>query len=302
MSGPPRAATAPDVAPGPRAPTASPRPQVALRLERDASGRTFLARKFATYPFFCAAPFHLDRSPPGMLTVFVQSCSGGLYEGDRLAWTIDVRAGAQAHVAPQGATVAHAMPHGGEARHAVRIDAAAGSLVEYLPDPLILLPSARVRSHLEVVAAPGATVIVGDAFLTHDPAGRGGPFDRFAAETLLRRPGAAPFALDRVDVTGAFVEQAWRLLVPHPCEAQGSLWVCAPGSSEALAATLHHALGQVSGLHAGASTLPDGSGAVARLLARDALSLAEGFRTAWRAVRGALVGAPPASRRQSGWL
>ena len=159
-----------------------------------------------------------------------------------------------------------------------------------------------MRCRLEVVAEPGATVIVGDAFLTHDPAGRGRPFHRLASETLLRRPGAAPFALDRFDVTGAFVEQTWQLLVPHPCEAQGTLWVCAPASAEELTATLHGALDQVPGLHAGASVLPDGSGAMARLLARDALSLANGFRAAWRAVRGALTGAPPASRRQSSWL
>jgi urease accessory protein len=302
MSDPARTATAPDVAPGAPVPAAGARPQVGLRFERDAAGRTFLARQFATYPFFCAAPFHLDRSPPGMLTAIVQSSAGGLYEGDRLAWTIDARPGAQAHVATQGATVAHAMPHGGEARHAVRIDAAAGALVEYLPDPLILLPSARVRGRVEVVAEPGATVIVGDAFLAHDPAGRGRSFDSLAGETILRRPGAPPFARDRFEVTGAFVERAWRRLVPHPCAAQGSLWVCAPGSSTALAETLQHALDRVAGLHAGASTLPDGAGAVARLLARDALSLGDGFRAAWRALRGALIGGPPPSRRRAGWL
>src|SRR5262249_17536546 len=146
--------------------------------------------------------------------------------------------------------------------------------VEYLPDPLILLPSARVRSRLEVVAEPGATVIVGDAFLAHDPGGRGRPFDRLASETALRRPDAAPFARDRFEVTGAFVEQAWRRLVAHPGAAQGSLWVCAPGSSTALAETLQRALDRVEGLHAGASTLPEDAGAVARLLARDALALA----------------------------
>ena len=61
--------------------------QVALRFERDAASRTFLARKFATYPFFLAAPFHLDRAPHGMLTAIMQSSSGGLYEGDRLVLT-----------------------------------------------------------------------------------------------------------------------------------------------------------------------------------------------------------------------
>ena len=59
-------------------------PQAALRFERDPSGRTFLARQFTTYPFFCAAPFHLDRAPRGMLTAILQSSAGGLYEGERL--------------------------------------------------------------------------------------------------------------------------------------------------------------------------------------------------------------------------
>jgi urease accessory protein len=237
-----------------------------------------------------------------MLTAILQSSSGGLYEGEQLALSIDLEAGAEAHVTTQGATVAHSMPHGGEARHEMRIRAAAGSLLEYLPDPLILLPTASVWNRIEVVAEVGSTVIVGDAFLAHDPAGRGRPFRRLAGETSLRRPGAPPFAIDRFDVTGEHVEHSWRLLVPHRCGAQGSLWVCAPGSSVELAAALSGALDQVPGLYAGASTLLGGAGVVARLLACDALALGEGFRAAWRAVRRVLTGLPPASRRQSGWL
>jgi urease accessory protein len=305
MNGP-RAMSRPGPAPAAEAPSrrssGSDGPQVALRFARDASGRTFLARKFITYPFFCAAPFHLDRVPPGMLTAILQSSSGGLYEGERLVLSIDVEEGAGAHVAPQGATVAHAMPHRGEARHEVRIRAAAGSLVEYLPDPLILLPTASVRSRVDVVAEPGSTVIVGDAFLTHDPAGHGRRFRRLAGELSFRRSGTAPFALERFDVTGDAVETAWQRLVPHPFAAQGTLWVCAAHSGAELTAMLNRALDRVPGLHAAASTLPGDAGAMARLLARDAVALAEGFRAGWRALRCALTGVAPSSRRQSGWL
>jgi urease accessory protein len=276
--------------------------QLALRFERDPASRTFLARKFATYPFFLAAPFHLDDTPHGMLTAIMQSSAGGLYEGDRLGLSFDVEAGAEAHVTTQGATVAHPMPHGGEARHEVRIRAAAGSLVEYLPDPLILLPTASVRSRVEVVAEAGSTVIVGDAFLAHDPAGQGRPFRRLAGEASFRRPGGSPFALERFDVTGEGVEASWRGLGPRRCEAQGSLWVCAPGSPDELAATLNRALEQVPGVYAGASTLSGGAGAMARLLAHDAVALGAAFRAAWRALRCLLTGLPPRSRRQSGWL
>jgi urease accessory protein len=288
------------IGPMPRA--SSVEPQVALRFELDASSRTFLARKFSTYPFFFAAPFHLDRAPHGMLTAIIQSSSGGIYEGDRLALTFDVEAGAEAHITTQGATVAHPMPHGGEARHEVRLRAAIGSLVEYLPDPLVLLPTASVRSRVEVVAEVGSTVIVGDAFLAHDPAGRDRPFCRLASETSLRRPGTTPFALERFDVTGEHVQDSWRLLGPRRFEAQGSLWVCAPGSPDELAATLSRALEPVPGVCAGASTLSGGAGAIARLLAYDAVALGDAFRAAWRALRCALTGLPPTSRRQSGWL
>ena len=277
-------------------------PQVAMRFERDPVGRTFLARQFTTYPFFCAAPFHLDRVPPGMLTTILQSSSGGLYEGERLALTVDVAAGAEAHVTTQAATVAHPMPHGGEARHEVTIHAAVGSLFEYLPDPLILMPTANVLSRIEVVAEVGSTVIVGDALLTHDPAGRGRPFRRFVNEITFRRPGAAPFAIERLDVSGDDVARAWTRLVPHRCDAQGSLWVCAPGSPVELAAALGAAIETVPGLCAGTSPLPGGEGVMARLLAVDAVALANGFRAAWRALRCALTGLPPVSRRQSGWL
>ena len=278
------------------------RPQVVLRFERDAAGRTFLGRKFATYPFFCAAPFHLDRAPCGMLTTILQSSSGGLYEGDRLALSIDVGPDAAAHVTTQSATVAHPMPHGGEARHRVWIHAAAGSLVEYLPEPLILMPSASVRTSVDVVAEAGSTVIVGDAFLAHDPAARSRSFSRLVVETTLRRPDAPPFAIERFDIAGDAVETAWRRLTPYRVGAQGSLWVSAPGSPGELAATLGAALDQVPGLHAAASTLPGDTGAVARLLAPDARVLGDGFRAAWRALRHALTGLPPARRRQSGWL
>jgi urease accessory protein len=290
------------VAVGPCLSAGTAAPQLALRFERDPSSRTFLSRKFSTYPFFLAAPFHLDRAPHGMLTAIVQSSSGGLYEGDRLILSFDAEAGAEAHVTTQGATVAHAMPHGGEAWHDVRIRAAAGSLVEYLPDPLILLPTATVRTRVEVVAEVGSTVIVGDAFLAHDPAGRGRPFRRLAGETSLRRPGATPFALERFDVTGERVADSWRLLGPGRCEAQGTLWVCAPGPPDEMAATLGRALEQVPGVHAGATTLSGGAGVMARLLAHDAVALGDGFRAAWRALRCALTGLPPTSRRQSAWL
>ena len=47
----------------------------------------------------------------------------------------------------------------------MRISADAGSFVEYLPGPLILMAGSSVRACVDVVAQPGSTVALGDAFL-----------------------------------------------------------------------------------------------------------------------------------------
>src|SRR5262249_56124248 len=101
----------------------------------------------------------------------------------------------------------------------------------------------------------------------------------------FRRPGGSAFRIERFDVSGDDVERAWSRLVPHRCGAQGSLWVCAPGSPVELATALSGALDTVPGLCAGATPLPSGDGVMARLLATDAVALANGFRLTWRALR-----------------
>src|SRR5262249_26321624 len=149
---------------------------------------TFAARRFVTYPFFLTTPFYLDSTPSGMLTTILQSVSGGIYEGERLTLTFTAEADAQAHCTTQSATVVHSMSEVGVASQTVAIYAAAGSLVEYLPDPLVLFPMASLRTSVQVVAEENATVIVADAFLSHDPTNQGRTFHILFSETLLYRP------------------------------------------------------------------------------------------------------------------
>jgi urease accessory protein UreH len=55
------------------------RPQVDLQFSCDAQGRTFVSRRYVSYPFAFTRPFHLDNEPKGMLTVVMQSTSGGVF-------------------------------------------------------------------------------------------------------------------------------------------------------------------------------------------------------------------------------
>ena len=276
-------------------------PQLALHFERDLTGRTFLARQFVTYPFFLTQPFYLDGTLAGMPSVILQSVSGGLYQDERIAVSLTAGVDTQAHCTTQGATVVHSMAEDREASHVVTLSAAADALVEYLPGPMILFPHANLRTVTRVAAAASATVVIGDAFLLHDPAAQNRGFGSLSGETSFQRPNGQLLALDRFHVTG----EERTLVSPgvlHHFQAQGTVWVLCSSSTTELLTGLRKALNEVTDLYAGASTLPNNVGVWTRFLANDAVVLSKGFHAAWSVVRRILTGKGLEERRKVGWL
>ena len=145
---------------------------------------------------------------PGLATLYVQSCSGGIYEDDRLDLTLATAQGAEAHVSTQAATVVHSMPSG-SATQRVRIQCEGGSYLEYLPDPQILFPGSRCRSEIAVRLGGDAVALVSDSFLTHDPSGRDGKFASYFSEIVVEDETGKALAIDRLKVDG----QAFRELM-----------------------------------------------------------------------------------------
>jgi len=272
-------------------------PQVALRFACAPSGETFLRRRFVTYPFFLTAPFRLDRIPSGMLTTILQSVSGGIYERERLALLLTAERNAQVHCTTQSATVVHSMPNGGEASQLVTIYAANGSFVEYLPDPLILFPDARLQTALHVVVEEGATVIMSDAFLSHDPEDKDLPFCSLLSETLVHHTDGRLLCADRFNITGEEV-----LLASSGYNAQGTVWILTSQLHEELLSALRKTLANIAGLYAGVSALPNNVGVVSRFLATDTVVLSKGLRAAWVAARYVLTEEEPQSRRKTAWV
>jgi urease accessory protein len=276
-------------------------PQLALHFACDPTRRTFLARQFVTYPFFLTQPFYLDDTLPGMPSLILQSVSGGLYQDERLAVSVTADVGAQVHCTTQSATVVHSMAEHRHASQMVTISAAAGTFVEYLPGPMILFPHANLRTTLDIVLDPSATVIVGEAFLVHDPAAQGQKFGSLISETSVRCPDGRLLCRDRVRMSGD--ERTVNAPgVLHHFQAQGTIWVLSSSSTREVLEELRTALNGVSGLYAGASTLPNQVGVWARLLASDALVLNRGLQAVWSAVRRVLTGQGVEGRRKVGWL
>jgi urease accessory protein len=271
--------------------------QASLVFARAPDGRTFIARQRVGYPFHITRPFYLDRAPAGLLTLYLQSVSGGIYQDDRLAMRLHAEADAQAQVTTQAATIVHTMPRG-EAAQSLAIRAEAGAYLEYWPDPLILFPDARLASALDVVVDERATVLLCDAFTQHDPAAAGRRFAWLKGESRISRPNGRLLALDRFAISGDRVqEQARAGQGDYPAQAT-VMAIHGAGPADALVDALRQGLGEIDGLYAGASALPAGCGAWARLLAPDGLILRAGLDAAWASLRRCITGAEPGVRRK----
>jgi urease accessory protein len=271
--------------------------QVDLTFEVDPGGRTVLRRQRAAYPFHVGRSWHVPGDPEGMLTLYVQSCSGGVFQRDALGSRLTARAGALAHITTSASTIVHTMDRG-DAVQAVEIDAEAGSLVEYLPDPLILFPGARLKNLVRVRAHPESSVMLWDAVVGHDPGGKGRCFDWLLSDLRVRDGEGRLLARDRYRLDGEVFQRS-QAGVMHGYSCQGSFLVLQRAlPQQRMAEALRAALPSHPGIYAGATRLPADCGAWVRVLARDAVGLREALKCAWYAARTTLTGQEPAQRRK----
>lgn len=103
-------------------------------------------------------PRHVEGEP---LTGVLVTTSGGLVGGDRLRVRISSREGAAGRVLAQAAEKIYRST-GADSRIQIRLQAEAGSWLEWLPQETILFDESRLRRSTEVRAAPGARLLCGE--------------------------------------------------------------------------------------------------------------------------------------------
>jgi urease accessory protein len=261
-----------------------------LQFAVDAEGRTYLARHYAAYPHHLTRTFRLDRAAPQAATVYLQSLSGGLLQGDHVVLRLSARGGAIAHVTTQAATKVHSMERG-FAKQEVNIEALDESHLEYIADPTICFPRSRLFSRTELCVTAGASAILAESYLWHNPRGGGEmAFDVLAMETAIRRPDGHLIALDRSSLTSAHgLSGNPALLGPH--RALGTLFAIGRGCGrEGALSVVRGALEDIPAVYAGVSRLPAEAGLWARVLASDGASLRAAMESAWRRCHEQMLG------------
>lgn len=280
--------------------TAPPRTEgrLALRFAADGEGRSYLSDQYASYPFHVCRAQYLDPDLPGMASLYLQSSAGGLFAGDRLALAITAEAGSKAHVTTPASTIVHRMPEGRAEQQAV-LEAGPGSLLEYLPDPAILFPQARLRSAIRLRLDADATAILADSFLLHDPGGADEPFGSYLSETEVVDADGRRLVLDRFEVSGEEAQKA-TAGVMGACTMQATVLAASQAAApEGLLAALRQGLAGCSpSVYGAASLLPNGCGAWARILAQDGADLTGAVAQLWAAARETVTGTCPQPRRK----
>jgi urease accessory protein len=261
-------------------------------------GRTYIASQYADYPFHLCRPHYLDPELPGMASLYLQSCAGGLFENDHLVSRVTVGQDAQVHLTSQASTIVHSSRRGGRAEQAAMIHVKRGALVEYLPDPVILFPHASYATRLDLTLDPSATAIVSDAFIVHDPDGNHGVPDCLMTTISAGRADGTLLAIDRLRVGSEDIRSA----IPGGMgswSCHGTLMVFTGRVPPAeLCSALRIVLSAAPGICAGVSTLPNAAGVWTRILAGEAVGLRSAMLQGWQECRQRLTGYVPAARRK----
>lgn len=268
-----------------------------LEFARAPDGMTHIASQYAAYPFHICRPFRYENDPAGMATVYMQSASGGLYEHERLETTLIADENAAAHVTSQASTIVHEM-QGGRAQQDVTLRVEANAWLEYLPDPLILFPGARVDSRVRLVLAAGAQAIVADSFLAHDSKAAGRVFDRLNSEVRIETTTGRLLACDAFAVEGSAFRDSLSLggrgFATHGSMAMLSVTAA---TDEALAG-IRAQFESSDECYGGVSLLPNGAGVWARLVARDGAAMRRTMIAIWASMRRSMTGVEPVVRRK----
>ena len=253
-------------------------------------GRTVLARSRWTVPLQVLAPLALE-DPASVVSIL--NPTGGIVGGDRLAIDVVVGDGAHACLTTPSATRVYRTA-GPVAEQCVRLSIARGATLEWVPDHTIPYAGSGFRQSIDVDVAPGAALVLVDAFSAGRIA-RGEAWQFAWLESRLSVADAeGPIVHDRFVLDGAVGAAQLGCAESHPYFA--SIVVVADVDLDHLVVALDRCAARLTGVVVGAARLSR-RGVLVRCLATDAPALTDALDALWTEARRAL-GLPPLPLRK----
>jgi urease accessory protein len=262
-----------------------------LRFERRGA-RTILADLERRSPFMAQRVLYPERSLPDLGWLFIITTSGCVLQGDRMALEVALGPGARAHLTTQSATKIHTMDanYAAQTQH---ISLADGAYLEFMPDPLIPHRRARFLSDTRIGLAETATLLYSEIMQPgrkhHHPDECFGATVLSLATTATRPSGRLLFA------EKLLVEPERRPLrqtgVMGPFDVLANVILLTPkGNADRVDARVDSAVDLEQGLAFGVCRLPNDSGLIFKVLARETRQVKAKVREFWEVVREEITG------------
>jgi urease accessory protein len=257
--------------------------------------RTRIGPQFASYPFHLTRSFDLDPAIPQLTTVYLQSSSGGLYGGERLAAEIRVGKGAAAHVTSQAATIVHNARGNGTTQETM-LAVETGAFLAVTPDPLVLFPGAHLVTTTRLQFGHGSVALLTETIAEHRPAGDWQPFERYKSAILVSDEAGRLLVSDRMAIEGTDLarvngggDRRWN--TTGTALLLGATPDLPPPSAVVEAIEAPSSVG-------GVTVLPNEAGLAVRILAMQSGTIRNAFARLFALVVAHRFGAPPAQRRK----
>jgi urease accessory protein len=262
-----------------------------LAFSLDARGCSRLSERRQRFPLRMTVPLYIDPADRGMAFVYAQNPTGGVFAGDRLHTRVTAADGTRVHLTTQSATKLYRCETD-DAVQGLEFRVGPRAYVEHVPDPLIPHAGARFSQRLVADVAPGGGFVAAETVapgrLAH---GESLEYGALVLHTEARR-GGRELCVDRVVLEPGRRDPRRPGVLGSAGYLVTLIAVAPEQDASALAATLDAALAAEAGPVGAAGELPGGAGALARVLAADALAARRALRELWRTARHALAGLP----------
>ncbi|SNS81846.1 urease accessory protein UreD [Rhodococcoides kyotonense] len=226
--------------------------------------RTVFDRRRYRWPQTVGRVFYTDPGDAGRGRVIVQNSGASLHPGDRVEQRVSASTGARIDVVGQGAMLVTGTPGGraGVEDTELRVDHQAH--LAFRPEPRILTPYAHARQDTRVGLNGTGTVLLTDAVVVH-PGVTAETFGSFRSSVTVTTGG-------RVRAFDA--QHASSLPFPKSgLRAFATVYLLGAGAVDV-------PVGDLPGVYAAATTLPDDVGVAVRLAATDGDTLRAGIEGA----------------------
>ncbi len=256
--------------------------------------RSILSKLKRRLPYFAHRALYWDEALPGLPCVFVITTTGCLLQGDRLHLGVELKEGAQGHLATQSGTQIHSM----DANFAAQTQEFVlqeGSYLEYLPDPIFPHARSRFFSKTVIRRAPTATMLMSEILMPGRKYLQGGgeifEYDLYSSEVRAEDLDGDEKFTEKIVVKPKEDSQR-QIGRMGDLDVFGNVYLLTSADkAEEVWARTPTVYDRERGVAAAVSKLPNGAGLVYKVLARESQPAAHQVREFWATARKVVTGA-----------